>query len=66
MLADVATGYPMLISEMTFLTALRTAATAALASEYLAIKNPTTLALIGTGAQAEFQALAHHAALGIE
>ena len=31
-LADVATGYPLLLSEMTFVTALRTAAISALAS----------------------------------
>ena len=43
---------------MTVLTALRTAATSALASDYLANKNASTLALIGTGAQSDFQALA--------
>src|SRR6201994_5151968 len=31
-LADVATGYPVLLSEMTFMTALRTAAVSALAA----------------------------------
>lgn len=66
MLADVATGYPVLISEMTLLTALRTAATSALASQYIARKNAKTMALIGTGAQGEFQVIAHKAALGIE
>lgn len=65
-LADVATGYPVLISEMTLLTALRTAATSALASEYIAKKNPKILAMIGTGAQSEFQVLAHKVALGIQ
>src|SRR6185295_12563755 len=35
-LADVETGYPLLLSEMTVLTALRTAATSALAAKYLA------------------------------
>ena len=35
-LADVDTGYPMLLSEMTILTALRTAATSAMAARYLA------------------------------
>lgn len=66
MLADIATGYPVLISEMTLLTALRTAATSALASELIARKNSKTMALIGTGAQAEFQVLAHKAVLGIQ
>ena len=35
-LSDVDSGYPMLLSEMTILTALRTAATSALAAKYLA------------------------------
>lgn len=60
-LADVATGYPLLLSEMTILTALRTAATSAMAAKWLAPKGSTTMALIGNGAQAEFQALAFRA-----
>ncbi|MGR8934922.1 MAG: ornithine cyclodeaminase [Gammaproteobacteria bacterium] len=56
-LSDTATGYPVLLSEMTLLTAFRTAATAALAAKYLARAESRTLALIGTGAQAEFQVL---------
>ena len=54
LLADVATGYPLMLSEMTILTALRTAATSAMAAKWLAPKNPTTMAMIGNGAQAEF------------
>jgi ornithine cyclodeaminase len=65
-LADVATGYPVLLTEMTFLTALRTAATSALAARYLARKDATTMAIIGNGAQAEFQALAFKAILGVD
>ncbi len=65
-LAAVENGYPQLISEMTLLTALRTAATSALASEYLAKKESKIFGIIGTGAQAEFQVLAHVAHLGIE
>lgn len=61
MLADVETGYPLLITEMTLLTGLRTAATSALASRLLARKDSKTLAIIGCGAQSEFQVLAHHA-----
>ncbi len=57
LLADVATGYPVLLSEMTILTALRTAATSAMAAKWLAPEGATTMALIGNGAQAEFQAL---------
>lgn len=65
LLADVATGYPLMLSEMTILTALRTAATSALAAKWLAPKGATTMAMIGNGAQAEFQALAFKAVCGI-
>ena len=65
LLADVATGYPVLLSEMTLLTALRTAATSAMAAKVLAPPNATTMALIGNGAQAEFQALGFKAICGI-
>jgi ornithine cyclodeaminase len=65
LLADVATGYPLLLSEMTLLTALRTAATSAMAAKSLAPKGSTTMALIGNGAQAEFQALAFRAICGL-
>ena len=65
LLADVATGYPLMLSEMTLLTALRTAATSALAARHLAPQGSTTMALIGNGAQAEFQALAFAALCGI-
>lgn len=64
LLADVETGYPLLLSEMTILTALRTAATSALAAKWLAPKTQT-MALIGNGAQAEFHALAFKAICGI-
>lgn len=66
MLSDIRSGYPLLISEMTLLTAFRTAATSALASRYLARKNTKTLGIIGTGAQSEFQVLAHCAAFDIK
>ena len=66
LLADVATGYPVLLAEMTLLTALRTAATSAVAARWLAPKPSKTMALIGNGAQAEFQALAMKAVVGIE
>lgn len=65
LLADVETGYPVLLSEMTILTALRTAATSAMAARWLAPKGATTMALIGNGAQAEFQALAFRAICGL-
>lgn len=65
LLADVATGYPVLLSEMTLLTALRTAATSAMAARALAPKGARVMAMIGNGAQAEFQALAFKAICGI-
>ncbi|TCM53075.1 ornithine cyclodeaminase [Rhizobium sp. PP-F2F-G48] len=65
LLADVATGYPVLMTEMTLLTALRTAATSAMAARHLAPKDTRVMAMIGNGAQAEFQALAMKAVLGI-
>lgn len=64
-LADMATGYPILLSEMTILTALRTAATSALAARHLARPDARSMAIIGLGAQSEFQALAFRALLGI-
>lgn len=64
LLADASIGYPLLISEMTLLTALRTAATSALASKYLARKEVKRFGIIGTGSQSEFQTLAHAFALG--
>lgn len=66
LLAQVSTGYPLLLAEMTLLTALRTAATSAMAARHLAPKGATTMAIIGNGAQAEFQALAMKGVLGIK
>lgn len=64
-LADVATGYPLLLSEMTFVTALRTAAISALAARYMARPSSRVMALIGNGAQSEFQVIAFHRMVGI-
>ncbi len=64
-LSSVSNGYPILLSEMTVLTALRTAATSALVGKYLAPKNAAVMAMIGNGAQCEFQALAFRALCGI-
>ncbi|MCR8828056.1 ornithine cyclodeaminase [Pseudosulfitobacter koreensis] len=66
LLADVATGYPVLLSEMTMLTALRTAATSALVARVLAPEGATTMAMIGNGAQSEFQSIAMKAIVGID
>jgi ornithine cyclodeaminase len=64
-LADVETGYPLLLSELTLTTALRTAATSALAARRMARTYSRVMALIGNGAQSEFQAIAFHHLLGI-
>jgi ornithine cyclodeaminase len=64
-LAEVDTGYPVLFSEFTITTALRTAATSALVAKALARPESKSLALIGNGAQSEFQALAFKAIVGI-
>ena len=65
-LASVETGYPMLFSEMTLLTALRTAATSALATRTLARPDSQTAAIIGNGAQSEFQIRALSDVCGIK
>jgi ornithine cyclodeaminase len=65
-LADVDSGAPLLLSELTLTTALRTAAMSALAAKHLARKNSRIMALIGNGAQSEFQALAFLHLVGIE
>ena len=66
MLSDVRTGYPLILSEMTLLTALRTAATSAVAARHLARADSRVLAIIGAGAQSEFQATAFKTLLGID
>ena len=66
LLADVYTGYPVLLTEMTILTALRTAATSAMVAKYLAPKGAGTMAMIGNGAQSEFQSLAMKAICGLK
>lgn len=65
-LADVATGKPLLLSELTLTTAMRTAATSVMAARRLARPGSRTMAIIGNGAQSEFQALAFHHLLGID
>ncbi|MEP6874258.1 MAG: ornithine cyclodeaminase [Burkholderiales bacterium] len=65
-LAEVETGYPLLLSELTLTTALRTAATSTLVARKLANPGSRRMALVGNGAQSEFQALAFHTLLGID
>ena len=64
-LAEVETGYPVLFTEMTLLTALRTAATSAMAARHLAPAGADTMAMIGNGAQCEFQAAAFQELCGV-
>ena len=66
LLADVSSGYPVLLTEMTLLTALRTAATSAMVAKLLAPKHSRVMAMIGNGAQSEFQATAMQAIVGID
>ena len=65
LLANVGNGYPVLLSEMTVLTALRTAATSGMVARHLAPRGSHTMAMIGAGAQSEFQSLAMKALVGI-
>ena len=64
-LAEVATGAPRLLSEMTIITAVRTAAMSALAARALARPGSRRMALIGNGAQSEFQAIAFRELVGV-
>ncbi|UWR28857.1 ornithine cyclodeaminase [Sulfitobacter sp. W002] len=66
LLANVANGYPVLLTEMTILTALRTAATSAVVARLLAPKGSHVMAMIGNGAQSEFQSLAMKAICGVD
>lgn len=56
---DAIHGKPLMLTEMTLLTALRTGAISGLASQYMARKDSKHLAIIGCGAQSEFQILSH-------
>lgn len=65
-LARVDNGYPVMFCEMTVLTALRTAAMSVVAARHLAPTDARVMAMIGNGAQCEFQALGFHHCLGVE
>ncbi len=64
--AEMETGVPLLLSEMTILTAIRTAATSVLAAQHMANPAPRTMGMIGNGAQSEFQILAFYNLMGIK
>jgi ornithine cyclodeaminase len=66
MLADVTNGYPLMLASMATLTAIRTAAVSALSSQVLAKKSSKKIAVIGCGAQSEFQILAHHVLFNLD
>jgi ornithine cyclodeaminase len=65
-LSEVETGQPLLLGDLTLLTALRTAAMSAAAAKVLAREDSQTMAVIGCGSQSEFQILAFKAMLGIK
>ena len=54
MLAMQKDGYPLMLCDMTLLTAIRTACMTALVASHAALEKSSVLGLIGTGAQAEF------------
>lgn len=54
-LNDAKTGLPLAFMDGTYITGMRTAAAAAVATKYLARKNAKTLGLIGAGYQSIFQ-----------
>lgn len=64
-LADVDTGYPTLLTELTLSTGVRTAVASAIAAQKLARQDATTMGLIGCGAQSEFQAIAFATLVGV-
>ncbi|HEX3082206.1 MAG TPA: ornithine cyclodeaminase, partial [Candidatus Saccharimonadia bacterium] len=64
-LVRVDTGYPLMYTEMVLLTALRTAATAALATDLMARADARIMAVVGTGAQSEFQVRATELVRGL-
>jgi ornithine cyclodeaminase len=66
MLADMKTGIPLLLCDLTILTAIRTAATSALIAKKVAKTSSKTMAVIGNGCQSEFQILAFYSIIGIK
>ncbi len=58
-LSDPGTAFPLAVLDGTLLTAFRTGAAGAVASKYLAPKNPATIGLVGCGVQARSLLAAH-------
>lgn len=65
-LSEASSGHPILFTEMTLLSTLRTAATSALVARYLAPPQANTMAILGDSDQCEFQALAFKRICGIK
>jgi ornithine cyclodeaminase/alanine dehydrogenase len=63
-LSDPETAFPLSVMDGTRLTAFRTGAAAAVASKYLAVKQPSTVGFIGCGTQARAILAAHRALYG--
>lgn len=65
LLFDAECGAPLAVMDSTEITGLRTGAATAVAAKYLARPNSRTLAILGCGAQARYQAAAIQAVLPI-
>ncbi len=63
-LSDPATAVPLAVMDGTLLTAFRTGAAGAVASKYLATKQPSTIGFIGCGVQSRHLHAAHRALYG--
>src|SRR5947207_8888356 len=63
-LSDPETAFPLAVMDGTRLTAFRTGAAAAVASKYLAVKQPATVGFIGCGTQARSILSAHRTLYG--
>ncbi len=59
LLMDPDTGFPLAVMGATWLTALRTGAAGALATQALAVEDPERLVIVGSGVQAHTQLMAH-------
>lgn len=55
LLLDAATGEPLTLMDAGYLTALRTGAVSGLATKYFSLDKPSTVAIVGAGAQAVTQ-----------
>lgn len=66
LLLDTTTGAPLALMDGRFITAIRTAATSALATKFMSNPGPKKLAVFGAGVQAEFHVEAMAAVAEIE